>query len=153
MARQPSAVRSRELAVALHDIAWLLPRKLDPWAEVGLEPLPPTELAVMRLLVRAPDLNVGEVARELGLQPSNASAAIRALMARGLLERTPDGRDRRMFRLAPTAEAQALRRRYEGAWGELLRARLAQLPPEDAAQLVGAADSLRALATGLSAAD
>jgi DNA-binding MarR family transcriptional regulator len=153
MARQPSAARSRELAVALHDISWLLARKLDPWAQEGLEPLPPTELEVMRLLARAPGLSVGEAARELGLQPSNASAAIRGLLARGLLKRTPDGRDGRIFRLTPTAQAQSVRRRYEGAWGELLRAQLARLPPEDAAQLLGAADSLRALATGLSAAD
>lgn len=153
MARQPSAVRSRELAVVLHDIAWLLPRKIDWWAQEGHEPLPPTELEVMRLLARAPGLSVGEVARELGLQPSNASAAIRGLLARGLLKRTPDSRDGRIFRLAPTAEAHAVRRRYEGAWGELLRATLARLTPEDAAQLLAAADSLRALATGLSAAD
>jgi DNA-binding MarR family transcriptional regulator len=153
MARQPSAVRSRELAVALHDISRLLPRKIDSWAQEGLEPLPPTELEVIRLLARAPGLSVGEVANELGLQPSNASAAIRGLVARGLLKRTPDGRDGRIFRLAPTPEANAVRRRYEGAWGELLRARLARMPPEAAAQLLGAADSLHALAAALSAAD
>lgn len=150
MARQLPASRSRDLAVVLHDLAWLLPRKIDPWAEAGFEPLPPTELEVMRLLVRQPDLSVGEVARELGLQPSNASAAIRGLVARGLLERTQDGRDARISRLAPTAQAQAVRRRREAAWGELVRARLRRLPPEDADQLLGAVESLRSLATNLS---
>src|ERR1700758_1858313 len=124
MARQPSALQARELVVALHDIAWLLPRTIDPWAEAGLDdPLPATELEVMRLLVRAPELSVGEVARELGLQPSNASAAIRGLGAGGLLERKPAPRDGRVSRLHPTARAQAIRRQREGAWGELLRAR------------------------------
>lgn len=151
MARQLPAGKSRELAVVLHDIAWLLPRKIDPWAQAGLEELPAGELEVMRLLVRAPELSVGEVARELGLQASNASAAIRSLVARGLLERRQDSRDGRISRLTPTAKAQAIRRQREGAWGELLRARLAQLPPEDAAQLLAAAEPLRMLANNLSA--
>jgi DNA-binding MarR family transcriptional regulator len=137
--------------VALHDIAWLLPRTIDPRAEADLDPLPASELEVMRLLVREPGLSVGEVARELGLQPSNASAAIRSLQTRGLLERQPDGRDGRISRLTPTAQAQAIRRQREEAWGELLRARLRHLPPEDVAALIAAADPLRALAADLSA--
>lgn len=149
MARQPSAARLRELAVALHDIAWLMPRKFDPWAEVGLDELPASELEVMRLLVRAPGLSVGEVALELGLQPSNTSATIRALINRGLLERKQDDRDGRISRLAPTARAQAIRRQREEAWGVLLRARLRRLNPEDAAQLLAAADALQALAGNL----
>jgi len=153
MARQPPAAQTRDLAVALHDIAWLLPRTIDPWSEAGVDPLPASELEVMRLLVRAPGLSVGEVARELGLQPSNASAAIRSLQARGLLQRKPDGRDGRISRLTPTAEAQAIRRRREAAWGELLRARLRRLPAEDVAALLAAADPLRALAANLSAGD
>jgi DNA-binding MarR family transcriptional regulator len=154
MPRQPPVAKSRELAVVLHDIAWLLPRKIDPWAEIeGEEPLPPTELEVMRMLVRAPDQSVGEVARELGLHPSNASAAIRGLLARGLLERKVDSRDGRVSRLAPTAKAEAIRRRREGAWGELLRIRLAKMPPEDAATLLGAIDSLEALAIVLAAGE
>jgi DNA-binding MarR family transcriptional regulator len=154
MPRQLPAGKSRELAVALHDIAWLLPRKIDPWAEIELEePLPPTELEVMRLLVRAPDQSVGQVARELGLHPSNASAAVRGLLARGLLERKADTRDGRVSRLAPTAKAEAIRRRREGAWGELLRARLARMPPEDAATLLGAVDALEALAIALAAGE
>ncbi|MGN6870312.1 MAG: MarR family winged helix-turn-helix transcriptional regulator [Solirubrobacteraceae bacterium] len=152
MARQPPAARTRDLAVALHDIAWLLPRKLDPWAEVGLEPLPPSELEVMRLLVRAPGLSVGEVAQELGLRPSNASATIRSLMIRGLLERKPDERDGRISRLTPTARAQAVRRQREEAWGVLLGTRLRQLPPEHVATLLAATEGLEALVAALSAA-
>jgi DNA-binding MarR family transcriptional regulator len=153
MARQLSAGLSRELAVVLHDIAWLVPRTIDPWAEADVDPLPTSELEVMRLLVRAPELSVGEIARQLRLQPSNASAAVRSLQNRGLLERKADSRDGRVSRLVPTAKAQAIRRQREGAWGELLRARLRRLPPEGAAQLLGSVDSLRALATELSAGD
>jgi DNA-binding MarR family transcriptional regulator len=153
MARQPSAAQARDLAVALHDIAWLLPRTIDPWAEVGNDPLPASELEVMRLLVRVPGLSVGDVAKELGLQPSNASAAVRSLQTRGLLERKTDSRDSRVSRLAPTAKAQEIRRQREGAWGELLRARLRHLNPEDVAALVAAADALQALAGNLAAGE
>jgi DNA-binding MarR family transcriptional regulator len=152
MARQSPAARTRDLAVALHDIAWFLPRKLDPWAEVGLDPLPSSELEVMRLLVRAPGLSVGEVAQELGLRSSNASATIRSLMIRGLLERKPDERDGRISRLTPTARAQAIQRQREEAWGVLLGKRLKQLPPEHAAALLAATEGLEALAAALSAA-
>src|SRR5437763_4040 len=51
MARQPPIGPSRELAVVLHDLVWLFPRTIDLGAEVGLEPLPPSELEVMRLVV------------------------------------------------------------------------------------------------------
>jgi DNA-binding MarR family transcriptional regulator len=138
--------------VALHDIAWLLPRKLDPWAEVGLEQLSISELEVLRLLVRAPGLNVGEVARELGLRPSNASATIRSLTIRGLVERKPDERDGRVSRLTPTARAKAICRQREEAWGVLLGKRLRQLPPEHLATVLAATEALEALAVALSGA-
>jgi DNA-binding MarR family transcriptional regulator len=153
VARQLPAARARELAVALHDLVWLLPRTLDPQAEADLEPLPPSELEVMRLLVRRPGLSVGEVARELGLRQSNASAAIRGLLARGLLERRADASDGRIARLAPTARAQTIRRRREEAWGELLRARLRRLRPDEADRLLASVDSLKALVDELSAGD
>jgi DNA-binding MarR family transcriptional regulator len=153
MPRQPPAARTRDLAVALHDIAWLLPRKLDPWAEVGLDPLPSSELEVMRLLVRAPGLSVGEVAQELGLRPSNASATIRSLIVRGLLERKPDDRDGRISRLTPTVRAQAIRRQREEAWGVLLGTRLRRLPPEHVSALLASSEALEALVAALSAGD
>ena len=151
MGRQPPVAKTRELAVALHDLAWLLPRTLDPQAEADLEPLPTSELEVMRLLVRRPGLSVGDVARELGLQPSNASAAVRGLLARGLLERRADESDGRIARLAPTTQAQAIRRRREEAWGKLLRGQLTRLRAEDVASLLAAVEPLQALAAALSA--
>ncbi len=153
MARQPPAARTRDLAVALHDLVWLLPRTLDPQAETGLDPLPASELEVMRLLVRRPGLSVGEVAQELGLRPSNASAAIRGLLARGLLQRRIDKADGRIARLEPTTRGQAIRRQREEAWGKLLRAQLARLPGEDVASLLAAVKPLQTLAAGLSTGD
>ena len=149
MVRQPSAAKVRELAIALHDIAWLMPRKLDPWAEAGNDPLPQSELEVLRLLIRVPGQSVGELAQELGMHSSNVSATVRTLVGRGLLERQTDTRDGRIARLAPTAKARAIARQREEAWGELLRARLRRLHPEEVAQLLAATDSLAALVVNL----
>jgi DNA-binding MarR family transcriptional regulator len=144
-----SEAAARDLAVVLHDLAWLLPRT------VGLEaarqdPLPQSELEVMRLLVRRPGLSVNDVARELGLQPSNASTAIRLLIARGTLERQQDSGDARVARLYPTPAAYAARDRRERSWGEALSAVLDDLAPADRKRLAKAAPALRHLATRLS---
>ena len=146
MKRQATPRGARDLAVVLHDLAWLLPRTVDPEAEVALDALPASELEVMRLLVRQPGLRVGQVARELGLRDSNASSAIRSLIARGLLERCADPADGRATRLVPTDRASDTRSRREAAWGRTLAARLRRLPDDEAAQLLDAVPALRALA-------
>jgi DNA-binding MarR family transcriptional regulator len=139
---------ARDLAVVLHDLTWLLPRT------VGLEAarqdsLPQSELEVMRLLVRRPGLSVNDVARELGLQPSNASTAIRLLIARGTLERQADSADGRVARLYPTPAACAARDRREYFWGEALSEVLDGLASADRRRLAKAAPALRRLATRL----
>jgi hypothetical protein len=62
------------------------------------------------------------VAPELGLQPSNASTAIRLLIARSTPERRQDSADARLARLFPTAAAYTARDRREQSWGEQLAA-------------------------------
>ena len=103
----------------------------------------------MRLLVRRPGISVGDVAQELGLQPSNVSGAVRALVARGLLERRRHDADGRVARLVPTRRAIAARDRREAAWGAALAVRLAELPDAEAARLLRAAKPLRTLAENL----
>jgi DNA-binding MarR family transcriptional regulator len=139
---------ARDLAVVLHDLAWLLPRTVGPEA-ARRDPLPQSELEVMRLLVRRPGLSVNDVARELGLQPSNASTAIRLLIARGSLERRADRADRRVARLYPTPAAYAARDHREYSWGEALSEVLDGLAPADRRRLAKAAPALRRLATRL----
>jgi len=150
--QQPSDVAARELAVVLHDLAWLLPRTIDPPVQADLEPMPQSELEVMRLLVRRPGLSLRQVAGVLALQPSNVSATVRALVGGGLLERRPDAGDGRVIRLHPTRAAIEARRTRERAWGAALHAHLNQLGPIEAATAVAAAPALRALAEQLSGA-
>jgi DNA-binding MarR family transcriptional regulator len=137
-----------DLAVVLHDLAWLLPRTIGRETEPG-QVLPPSELEIMRLLVRRPDLSVNETAAELRLAPANVSTALRALEARGLLERRRDPDDGRVVRLHPTDAALAHRHDQERMWGSALARALAELPKGDAKRTIAATGSLRALAAVL----
>jgi DNA-binding MarR family transcriptional regulator len=148
----PARSSARALAVALHDLAWLMPRTIDLEGDAR-DALPPSELEVMRLLVRRPGLTVGDVARELGLQRTNASAAVRTLIGRGLLERARDVDDGRVARLTPTPRAIENRDRREAAWGEILGARLSRLGPDEAARVLRCAEPLRILAQELAGSD
>ena len=139
---------ARDLAVVLHDLAWLLPRTIG-LAAARRDPLPASELEVMRLLARRPGLSVNDVARELSMQPSNASTAIRALIARGTLQRRRDSADGRVVHLEPTPDAYVARDRREQAWGEALTEVLATLSPLDSQQLIEAVPVLRLLAARL----
>ena len=136
---------SKELAVTLFDLAWLLPRTVGADGP-GAAGLPLSELEVMRLLVRKPGLSVGEVAAALGLQSSNVSATVRSLVTQGLIERRRDERDGRMTRLHPTRKAIAHRDQQEAAWGEELARRLAELPDIERERLLAASSGLKALA-------
>jgi DNA-binding MarR family transcriptional regulator len=137
-----------DLAVVLHDLAWLLPRTID--ADPDPVPvLPPSEFEIMRLLVRRPGLSVNQTARALHLQPANVSTSLRALEARGLLDRRRDSEDQRVVRLHPTGAALAHRHDQEHAWGDALEQTLDTLSEADAARLLAAEPALRALAAAL----
>ena len=144
MARQPA----RDLAVVLYDLAWLLPRTIGA-QDAKRDPMPPTELEVMKLLVRRPGLSVTEIARELALQPSNVSTAVRALSERGMVERRAHATDARVARLHPTRAAVSNRRAREQAWGEMLDDYLASLPADDRRILRESVPALRSLADTL----
>ncbi|MGC0368745.1 MarR family winged helix-turn-helix transcriptional regulator [Microbacterium sp. SLBN-111] len=55
-------------------------------------------------------LTQAEVSRRAGADPMMVSQVLRALAARGLVERTPDAIDRRAVRVRATAEGRALAR-------------------------------------------
>jgi DNA-binding MarR family transcriptional regulator len=139
---------ARELAIVLHDLAWLLPRTIGAEASRA-DPLPPSELEIMRLLARRPGLSVNDVARELGLKPSNASTAVSSLVARGTLRRQPDPADGRVVRLEPTEAALRSRESRERSWGSVLDDVLGGLPASERRQLEASLPALRTLAERL----
>ncbi|MGE2712886.1 MarR family winged helix-turn-helix transcriptional regulator [Mycolicibacterium litorale] len=133
----------RELAIALHDLSWRIAR-FGP-AQVGLEPLPASELAVLRAVMDEPGRSVSEVAAVTNMQSSNVSTAVRALMDRGLLDKRADARDRRVTLLEPTARALAERNAIENAIAGSVSAALTALPADAVEALVAAVPAIRQL--------
>jgi DNA-binding MarR family transcriptional regulator len=135
--------RIRELAVTLHDLSWRISRFAP--ARVGLEPLPASELAVLREVMDGPGRSVSDVAAAISMQSSNVSTALRALAERGLVEKRPADHDRRMSLLHPTARALAEREAIEDAVAGTVSAALAGLPAGHVDALFDALPALREL--------
>ncbi|NMR29421.1 MarR family winged helix-turn-helix transcriptional regulator [Crystallibacter degradans] len=138
-----TSVPSHELGSLLHSLSWTIHRILPSAA--GLDPLPTSELVVLMRVHREPGLTVSELALQLGLRQSNASAAVKALADRGLVERRTSPTDRRLALLHPSEKAQKNKRLIEEAWSGSISTALLKLPAEQIQAIVGAAEALAAL--------
>lgn len=142
----------RDLAVVLHDLAWLLPRTIGLEA-MQAEPQPPTALEVMRLLTRRPGLSVNDVSRETGVAANNVSSAVTQLERQGLVERRRDASDGRVTRLHPTRRALEARQAREHSWGESMNCALGHLHDDERKALLAAVPALQQLSRHLASAD
>ncbi|MGN8244136.1 MarR family winged helix-turn-helix transcriptional regulator [Cellulomonas soli] len=147
---EPTA--SRDLAATLRDLAWTVHRHAPEVA--GFDPLPATELAVLRHVMDTPGITVNELSRHMGLRQSNTSAAVRTLVERGLVAREGSPADRRITHVVPTDLALADHERIAAAWSGSIREALADLAardPQQAAVLEAATAALAALDAALRA--
>ena len=133
----------RELADLLRDLSWNIHRKAPEIS--GFDPLPATDLAVLKHVLDTPGLTVTELAQLVGLKQSNASAAVRSLTERGLLARTSSPTDRRVSHLEPTEEARAQNEAIAAAWSGPIRSGIGQLEPAQREALEAASEALVAL--------
>lgn len=131
------AVR-QDLAVTLRELAWTIHRKAPDRAGVG--PIPTTEIALLKQIIDHPGATVGELAQGLGLRQPNVSAALRALLGRGLVERHQSPSDRRIASIFVTDAGVA-------------HAAMADLDAADVDALAAAAGALDAVLRRLRAAD
>jgi DNA-binding MarR family transcriptional regulator len=134
----------RRLAVALHDLSRAV--RQAQGVQDGPPRLPPTEFEVMRYVAAHPGTSVGGAAAGLDLRQSNVSAAVRGLVARGLVDRAADPADGRVTRLQPTTLAERHRDPVEEGWARTLARALAGLPDADADAVRRAAGPLARLA-------
>ncbi|KUI30246.1 MarR family winged helix-turn-helix transcriptional regulator [Mycobacterium sp. GA-2829] len=139
------AAGHRALALALQDLSWRI-AKFGP-AKVGLEPLPASELTVLRAVMESPGRSVSAVAAATDMQSSNVSTAVRALIDRGLLAKHADPDDRRVSLLEPTPRALAERDAIEDAVAHWVSTALDDLSAADVDALVAATPAIRALTT------
>ena len=133
----------RALAAVLRDVSWTIHRLVPGVA--GIEPLPTSEVAVLKQVLQAPGTTVTELARQLGMQQSNTSAAVRSLVDRGLLLRQSSPADGRVTLLVPSEKLLTERDSIETAWSGTIAAAMAHLEPEQVTALEAASDALRAL--------
>ncbi len=133
----------RELATVLRDLAWTIQRLVPEVA--GLDPLPTTELAVIKHIQGSPGVTVSELARHLGMQQSNVSAAVRGLAERGLVARENSPADRRVTRLVPTEKSLAAKESIDTVWSGTIQTAMARLSHEQVAAIEAASGALQAL--------
>lgn len=134
----------RTVTGVLRDLAWTIHRRVPDMSDIS-DPLPTTELAVLKHLLDTPGITVTELSRRLGLQQSNTSAAVRTLVDRGFVTREPSPADRRVSNLLPTASARAEDEAIAEAWSGTIRAALAALEPKQVAAIEAAAEAMQAL--------
>ncbi len=132
-----------ELATVLRDLAWTIQRLVPEAA--GLDPLTNTELAVIKQIQASPGVTVSGLARHLGMQQSNVSAAVRDLVERGLVAREANPADRRVHELVPTEKSLAAKGSIEAVWSGAIRTAMNRLDPEQVAAIENASGALRDL--------
>ncbi len=144
-----ASAERRELATVLRDLAWTIHRLVPEVA--GLEPLPNTELAVLKHVLSSPGVTVGELAADLRMRQSNVSAAVRGLVDRDLVAREGSPTDRRVTRLVPTEKSLAARESIDTVWSGTIHTAMGRLDDDQVAAIEAASDALRALGHALRA--
>jgi len=131
------------LAVTLRELAWTIHKRAPERAGVG--PLPTTELALLKQVLDAPGSTVRELSDALGLRQPNTSAALRVLVARGLVERHAGVEDRRTVRIAPTELGRTEHAALASGWAGAVADAIERLAPAERERLESAADALAEL--------
>jgi len=148
MSTAPTAVDAAadpsEVAARLRLSATRLARRLRQQADAGLTPSQLSALAVID--VHGP-LTLGSLADHERVAPPSITKLVNKLEAEGLIQRTTDLADRRITRVATSAQGASLlaeSRRRKTAW---LTSRIGQLDADAQQRLAAALDVLDALAS------
>jgi MarR family transcriptional regulator, organic hydroperoxide resistance regulator len=101
--------------------------------------------AVLRLLAADGALSSAEVSRRLGVTPSNVTGLIDRLEGKGLVNRSPSRRDRRIVRIALTEAGRNLEHRLPDTIQRKLGRNLERLPEAEVRRIRDALRELLAL--------
>jgi DNA-binding MarR family transcriptional regulator len=113
--------------------------------QVPTEGLTRSQVWVLGTVARMGPIGMSELAEIEGVNPTMLSRMVGKMADAGLLARVPDARDGRAVLVQVTAEGTALQDRLRVERSRLFAERLAELPEEFAAQLLGALPALEAL--------
>ena len=84
--------------------------------EAGLTELPTSEMTVLRLVMVFPGCGVTFLTERTKMHQANVSATVRSLVARGLVVKQADERDRRAVRLHASDQARHDLDRLRAVW-------------------------------------
>lgn len=140
---EASLKAAEEVATLLREVNRGLRRRMEACDTAGLT-IP--QAVTMRIAAHNPGLTLTELSQKMGLANSTVSGIVDRLEREGLLLRTPDPADRRVFRVNPTPAAEVRRERYASAVRAALTGVLGRLSPEELSSLRAA---LAALARAL----
>ena len=108
-----------DLLYLLFDTARLL--RIEAGRRARTRGLSRGEFAAMAVLTRVPGLTQRELAQRLDVEPITVARLLDRLALRGLIERRPDPRDRRVWRLHPGPEAGSMSLSVTAEIGALAR--------------------------------
>jgi DNA-binding MarR family transcriptional regulator len=139
-----TAADPSEVAARLRLSATRLARRLRQQADAGLTP---SQLSALAVIDAHGPLTLGSLADHERVAPPSITKLVNKLEAEGLVQRTTDLADRRITRVATSAQGASLlaeSRRRKTAW---LTSRISQLDADAQQRLAAALDVLDALAS------
>jgi DNA-binding MarR family transcriptional regulator len=125
MAHDDTGQLSELLMRAARTLRGLWRDALAPWD------LTPSQARALRVVAEQDGTRVSDLAEALRIAPRSATEVADGLEARGLVERTPDPRDRRAVILRATTSGQQLRKEVDAARAAGSRELFARLPAAD----------------------
>lgn len=150
-----------ELTTALLDITPKLVKRLRPdmpsdeesgaepaWREVVALRATPGQLTLLYTLVERERCTMQELAEELAVAPSTATAMVKRLVAQGYIERSRDDADWRTVWVKPTEAGKQAVDVYQQARLRSLQCRLKYLSDEERASIQAALPALYHLIEG-----
>lgn len=109
----------RDLLFLLHDVARLL--RIDADKRARAHGMTRAQWAILIWLERQPGITQKELAELLEVEPITVARLIDRLQASGMVERRPDPRDRRIWRLHLLAAAYPVLRQIDRQRAEITR--------------------------------
>ena len=132
----PAAGPAGDLAERLRLVITRLARRLRQEGDTDASP---TQLSALATIERRGPITLGELATAERIQPPTVTAAIDRLETQGLVRRQVDDVDRRVTRVAVTADGRKLLARQRSRKTAYLARRLRALTPDEHATLDAAA--------------
>jgi DNA-binding MarR family transcriptional regulator len=126
----------RDLLFLLHDVARLL--RVDADRRASAHGMTRAQWGILIWLERQPGISQKELAELLDVEPMTVARLIDRLQTRGMVERRPDPRDRRIWRLHLCPDAYPMLREIERERAELAKEICAGLDPKTVDIVTGA---------------